>query len=124
MVRRPGEKAEGKRKKAEVIVFCSIDEYPSQLDAGEKVFLARQPNFFILPFASHFCLQRRRFLTADTPIRRPADTFPTPTRRYVSALRPLAHLIATFRGQETSSKVATFSVGCTVETYDYATRSN
>ena len=46
----------------------------------------------------------------------------TPTRRYVP---PNWHiLIATFREQDTSSKVATFPVGCTVETYDYATRSN
>jgi hypothetical protein len=29
----------------------SLDEYPSQVDAGEKVFPAHQPNFFILPFA-------------------------------------------------------------------------
>ena len=72
----------------------------------------RQPNFFILPFAFREALEE-----VD-------DAFQTPTRRYVSALRPLAHLIATFRGQETSSKVATFSVGCTVETYDYPTRSN
>jgi hypothetical protein len=44
------QKAKGKRQK--LFVFCSIDEYPSQLDAGEKVFLAHQPNFF----NSAFCL--------------------------------------------------------------------
>jgi hypothetical protein len=30
------QKAKGKRQK--LFVFCSIDEYPSQLDAGEKLF--------------------------------------------------------------------------------------
>jgi hypothetical protein len=71
------EKAEGKRKKAEVIVFCSIDEYPSQLDAGEKVFLARQPNFFILPFA-FFLLPSEKLSKKLMTLfkRRPADTFP------------------------------------------------
>jgi hypothetical protein len=38
-------------QKKEVVFPDSLDEYPSQLDAGEKVFLAHQPNFFILPFA-------------------------------------------------------------------------
>jgi hypothetical protein len=74
MVRSAGEKAEGKRKKAEVIVFCSIDEYPSQLDAGEKVFLA-QPNFFILPFA--FLL-----LPSEKLSKKLMTLFKTPTHRY------------------------------------------
>jgi hypothetical protein len=40
-----------KEKGRSFLSFASLDEYPSQLDPGKKVFLAHQPNFFILPFA-------------------------------------------------------------------------